>query len=406
MPSRIRSLSNYLLMFIVVVLCIETGARLLYSWQWGESYADHSHLSVESPAYSPERSGVDFIAHQMVHPYLGFVQDNQSLPALRVRQPEPQDERAAFRVALLGGSVAQQLRHEIAAEVQVRLDRRGLDRVVILEPLAAAGAKQPQQLMHLALAFAVGKRYDVIINVDGYNEAVLPIKDNFDRGVSPVYPRLWDKYIEGHGRSDLAEIHARISIRQAQLRGLAQWCSSSIVARSAVVGNVVALIERGVMQKISSDMELLASLPPDASAQSRGVFHGSEVEAIDLATTIWWRSSKAMESLASDHGSRYFHFLQPNQYLPNTKLFETEELRVALDPEGEPSRRRELVRRVYPQFMETARNSPLERGTFRDLTGIFAENAAPLYKDRCCHFNNDGLRLLASAMADAIEQSW
>ena len=39
--------------------------------------------------------------------------------------------------------------------------------------LALPGQKQPQQLMTLAWVQSLGAEFDIVVNLDGYNEAVL-----------------------------------------------------------------------------------------------------------------------------------------------------------------------------------------------------------------------------------------
>ncbi len=58
--------------------------------------------------------------------------------------------------------------------------------------LGIAGYKQPQQLLALAYFLSLGAEYDLIINLDGYNDIVLPITDNYSFGVNPFFPRAWN----------------------------------------------------------------------------------------------------------------------------------------------------------------------------------------------------------------------
>ena len=58
--------------------------------------------------------------------------------------------------------------------------------------VAAGGYKQPQQFLALAYLLAQGTYFDLVINVDGFNELALPAFDNRPRGVAPIYPRAWN----------------------------------------------------------------------------------------------------------------------------------------------------------------------------------------------------------------------
>jgi len=61
---------------------------------------------------------------------------------------------------------------------------------VVVENWAAAGYKQPQQLATLAYLLALGKQWDAVINLDGYNDIVLG-NGNLRDGVFPFFPRAW-----------------------------------------------------------------------------------------------------------------------------------------------------------------------------------------------------------------------
>jgi len=54
--------------------------------------------------------------------------------------------------------------------------------------LGFPGYKQPQQLLALAYFLSLGAEYDLIINLDGYNDIVLPVTDNYNLGSTPFSP--------------------------------------------------------------------------------------------------------------------------------------------------------------------------------------------------------------------------
>ena len=57
--------------------------------------------------------------------------------------------------------------------------------------LAGDGYKQPQQLMTLIYMLSLGAEFDVLINLDGQNEAVLPKIDNIPFGLNSAFPGDW-----------------------------------------------------------------------------------------------------------------------------------------------------------------------------------------------------------------------
>ncbi len=121
----------------------------------------------------------------------------------------------------------------------------------------------------------------------------------------------------------------------------------------------------------------------------------------DLAG-MWRRSSFEMQALCAAHGVRYYHFLQPNQYLEGSKPITSEERRIAINP---AQSYRPGVVRGYPLLRESGREL-IERGVaFIDLTMIFEESSEVLYADDCCHLNSRGYdrvldRILETLAAD------
>jgi hypothetical protein len=96
---------------------------------------------------------------------------------------------------------------------------------------------------------------------------------------------------------------------------------------------------------------------------------------------LWRRSSQAIHELTAAGGVRYYHFLQPNQYVP---------------------RYRRAVETGFPRLREAGRTLAARGVRFHDLTGAFAGHPEPLYVDDCCHVNAHGNAILADLIFDAI----
>ena len=124
----------------------------------------------------------------------------------------------------------------------------------------------------------------------------------------------------------------------------------------------------------------------------------------DLAD-VWRQSSLQMYRLCTASGIRYFHFLQPNQYRESSKPMSTSERRAAIRPGSGYERD---VRAGYPLLLEAGRDLAAQGVAFTDLTQVFAGSSKPLYTDNCCHFSEEGNRILGHAigrsMVATIEQ--
>ncbi len=123
---------------------------------------------------------------------------------------------------------------------------------------------------------------------------------------------------------------------------------------------------------------------------------GSADACWELIVDIWERSSGMMQGVAMSAGARYVHLLQPNQYLPDSKPLNPEELETAYD-ERHPIARR--VRAAYPLLRQRGPSLRSRGVAFMDLTGAFEGHDETLYVDRCCHFNEEGYRILSRPLA-------
>ena len=106
-----------------------------------------------------------------------------------------------------------------------------------------------------------------------------------------------------------------------------------------------------------------------------------------------------MAHLCAANGIRYFHFLQPNQYLPNTKSMGEAERQVAYR-QDQPYQAG--VVSGYPLLREKGKELSSQRVQFFDLTQIFAAHPEPVYGDSCCHFNDHGLEILNTFIGQAV----
>jgi hypothetical protein len=355
------------------------------------------------------------LANRVVHPYVGYVlsPERPRVSAYGKRAPVnafgwaseqgPLVERADDRVivAILGGSVA----GGFAGVGAPRLERllsaspRFAGRRFVFVPLALAGYKQPQQLMALAWLLALGGEFDLAINLDGFNEVALHPVENARNGTFAAYPRQWRTLVGELPARPLRELEvererrARIA-EQHSLPGLRHSMAASLVWR---------LRDRRAAARVHAAQETLAGAA--AAGEQRYAETGparpyADADAMmrDLAG-IWRDASLQLDRLCRGNGIAYFHFLQPNQYVPGSKPLNGQERRAAFDPEH-PYRRGVLA--GYPLLAAAGRDLAREGVAFTDLSGAFAGVNDTLYVDDCCHYNVKGYERLADAMADAI----
>jgi hypothetical protein len=190
-----------LLAAALCLLCVELGARGLYRIAFGRGY-DPETLRVVG-----QESGLDNLPGNLLpswvershilHPYLGYVMHRGKRSEARhglvtSHLPIQQRNDDTLLVGLFGGSVAFQLRHSFQAVLEKRFAELGDHRQVRLINVALPGHKQPQQLMALTYLVFLGAEFDIVVNVDGFNEVSLATSGNYDKGIYPFFPDAWN----------------------------------------------------------------------------------------------------------------------------------------------------------------------------------------------------------------------
>jgi len=383
--------------------------------------------SPEAPTPPPQTA-----AREVLHPFLGFVLDPASNQEQRRRErgdneitelgfyrppgPPPGRSGDELRIGVFGGSAA----FLFALAGQERLieelaPRLGNQRAIVVDSFALGGYKQPQQLMTLAYLLALGERFDVVINLDGFNEVALTTTENLAAGVHPSYPRGWRRRVAG-----LPDLEAQalawaiLKTRRRRQQRAARF--SSPLLRFSITANL--LWRAGDIALQRKMVELEQRLNRQRSEENRGGFevhgppyssgdpsddsHGGTVDGDGIYRDIarlWRTSSLQMHRLCEAAGILYVHVLQPNQYVPGSKPMDDSERRQAF-LEDHPYRT--AVVEGYPFLVEAGEELSRRGVRFHDLRFLFRDHSEPLYFDTCCHFNQRGNNILAYTVAEII----
>jgi endonuclease IV len=126
---------------------------------------------------------------------------------------------------------------------------------------------------------------------------------------------------------------------------------------------------------------------------------GEEKTYRDLVE-VWKRCSVQMKYLCDGNRIKYFHFLQPNQYVDGSKPMSAAEQRQALN---EKSPYKHAVARGYPILAQAGRELQSAGVNFTDLTMIYSTHEGLLYVDDCCHTNTEGADIVARRIYETIQ---
>lgn len=362
----------------------------------------------------------------LVDPYFGYVirTDAKTLPGSdtinsartfgfdTAGQLIPDYPDKVFTVAILGGSVAKYfaanmgdvLRHYVE-----RLPQASGKQVVILG-LGNYSYKEPQQLNIINDFLAQGARFDIVVNIDGFNEVAHPGVHNLPNRVSPFFPSGWsDRTGEVASNDDLAILgrmallqDLRVHLAKAYQRfglGLTSatlWSVSDQLLATKLYAMENSRFSRRDRDKLVVGNSLSVSPSGKISFGPHREYPASELYP-DLAVH-WAIASALVNNAVVASGGRYYHFLQPNQYDTGSKAINSEEKKIAISD----SPYRAGVEEGYG-LLRKAGNELVASGLlFTDTTYIFQNHNETLYVDDCCHYNNAGERILAEKIGQTI----
>lgn len=308
-------------------------------------------------------------------------------------------------LGVFGGSFAHKFREAAIDSVIQGLAKHPAfeGKEFIYTSTALGGYKQSQQLMTLNYLLALGGEFDIVVNIDGFNEVALHEAENRERHVFPAYPRSW--YYQTLGLSDpvFVEKSAKIIRIRRSERDSAGFFSR-LPWRASATANLIWSVRNKRMQ--AGLVSIRAELEEYRTSDERYVATGpafdqtSDAEVFGEVASIWERSSLQMARLARANGIVYVHALQPNQYLEGSKPLSEEERRSPFDP-AHPYRKG--VVEGYPLLIEAGRRLLQNGVNFLDWTNVYENVEESLYVDTCCHVNERGNELLVDLVRAILE---
>jgi hypothetical protein len=273
--------------------------------------------------------------------------------------------------------------------------------------LALGGYKQPQQLMVLTYLLALGAQFDIVINIDGFNEVALPIAEDLPSHVFPFFPRSWFLRVNTLPEPGISVLVGRIQYLRTRREQAAAMVKGAL-HYSATVDLIWKYLDNALAASLSQAELELESYHPKASSSSYVAcgptrrYESDKDLYTDLAA-VWQRGSVQLQRLCVANGIRYFHFLQPNQYVAGTKPMASAEIKQAI-AENQPYRKG--AEEGYPYLIAAGAGLRRQGVQFHDLTRIFSETTEPIYVDTCCHLNQQGNDMLARRIAEVIRQDF
>ena len=420
------------ILFVICYLSLEAFSFLAYKVKFGP----YNHVQIQTSKLNAVRSyesGGVFTQdkdkfkerskqREVLHPYFGYaieglsrksnceeLVDENCYQRIKNHLDRPlfkkNDEEVI--VGIFGGSVADGVARlasrTLIQELSNSPQHRG--RVVSIYNLAGGGYKQPQQLGKLAYYYSMGAEFDVIINLDGFNEMAASYLNYRDQGVHPSYPVHWNSRVSSTVSENYLDLYAGKKLILKRHSTLAKVCLLKGVRYSPFMNFVFQIFDNRQIRNIEKiDNELNTTSKGNAQESSYQSF-GPDYDFNDWnrfhddVAAIWANSSLAMHALAVGRGARYYHFLQPNQYIEGSKLLSTLEKEKFVLKKGSYGN----VYKAAHNNITSSGDSLRETGVnYTDLTYLFKDTSRTLYIDNCCHLNQDGYSVIAKKISDII----
>ncbi len=443
----IKKFLFYIVLIAVNVLFIEAIAYGFYRVKYGD-YARHDLQLERIQAIQSIKQGAVFTGEnsadkvsspgasvrEILHPYAGYtveglrpIQGCIEEPAQpykcidRDLRPEdlamPKRSAKALNVAILGGSVAvgtvngaphRYYQKKLAALPEYQ------GREVTVHLLAAGGYRQPQPLMMLNYYQTLGAEYDLVISLDGFNEVAIAGSEYKWNKIHPAFPRSWKHRLAGGASTEQINLQARKVALQERHVGRATFFSNPIARNSATFNLIWKVFHSNYQAELAGLNEEItyfdASPDKPRKLQFEGVgpvYHFNNWDdTLEYAAQLWANSTLLSHGAAQVQGAKFFHFLQPNQYIEGAKpIMSAAERSIAIATPGSgKGGYGGWYVKGYPFLKERQQWLKAKGVNSVDLTYLYKDEVGDIYIDSCCHVNSKGSAMIVDAIVAEIHR--
>jgi hypothetical protein len=400
-----------MIIFAVVVCVVFFGFELYLFLNPHPDLSRARHLDQQAPFEGFLRR---YDNTMTIHPYLGFVADI-SLQGLfnkygfSGKEPIFTPDDNCVVIGIFGGSVAGSYCNDdslVHFKKELMKYPSFRDKKIDVISIALGGYKQPQQLLALTYLLSIGAHFDIIINLDGFNEIALPFLENRPTRVPYYYPRNWHLITQGRYTEETIHCLDAIYTLREKMDRTREWSGGSILGKSSVFVSLSLKAKYyyyRLMKAKYGELQNILSQQSDVPERGPEEVYSSEASFFEKCASVWFNSSLQMAKICEANNIAYFHFLQPNQYVPLSKPFSEAERVIAFNEKSPPKHPVEVG---YPLLQESGKRLS-ERGViFSDLTMIFKNAQQPIYYDSWCHFNADGYKLISEYISKIIVDNY
>ncbi|MGE5657135.1 MAG: hypothetical protein ACM37W_11015 [Actinomycetota bacterium] len=411
-----------LINLVVLLVFLEIGSLGFY-WLKHKQFFYTRDLSKDNE-FQKQLEGVrlsDSIVERF-HPFFGFVQ-KPSLdfrPGFKVNNygfispydyPYKKKSKKQFIIGIFGGSVASnfsifEVKNKIIANQLKQKIPQLKNKDIIVLSFATGGYKQPQQLLILNYFLALGQEFDMVINIDGFNEVALSNLNNHNQvdiampSIQHILPltNLANNSLSPKALTALLRIQQIKTQLKESLDGLKECKIATCHAFTSLYLHSLLNNYQKEIVRFDREKEKRTEEGSVIYLNTNRSILKDEV-AFEQMASLWAKSSIGMHKVLLPNQVFYFHFLQPNQYYKTNRVFSEKEKKIAFNNETPYAKSVEIG---YPLLFNKTKNFQKNNINFFNAAYVLDDVKDPVYVDNCCHYNAIGEKTFANYVADII----
>jgi uncharacterized ubiquitin-like protein YukD len=355
------------------------------------------------------------------HPFFGFVQKPSAdfRPGFKVNNygfispydyPFKKTNKNQFVIGVFGGSVASnysifEIQNKILPAYIKQLPAFK-DREFVILSFATGGYKQPQQLLILNYFLALGQEFDIVVNIDGFNEVALSNlnnKNNIDLAMPSLQHILPLTNLANNSLS-IKAMKATVRIQENKARinqGLESLQHCTLAACDALTSVYIQNLVNNYKTDVIKFEKERTRQKDDGSViyinTNKSVLQDSV--AFDQMAWNWAKSSIFMNKVLSASNVPYFQVLQPNQYYQTKRVFSAAEKQIAFNKDTPYAKAVELG---YPALFKKFPNLEKNNINVLNAVNVFDKTKDAVYVDSCCHYNQAGEVVFSNYVGSSI----
>ena len=426
LPQAKEGLKIGLINLVVLFVLLEIGSLSFYYSKHKQFYYTREHSEdLQNLGINLEGVRVGESVIERLHPYFGYIQKPSPdfRPGFKYNNygfispydyPYTKTNNNQVIIGVLGGSVAS---NYSIYEVQNKILEKKLQQLpqfkgkeLIIISLATGGYKQPQQLITLNYLLSLGQKFDLVINIDGFNEVALANINN-QNGLDFVMPSSSHvQALTGLANNSLStpalKTLLRIKDNKPKIKDALETLKDCTLAScNAVVSLYVEDLVKNYRRDVAR-FERYRQKPTedDNTAESVIYFYMqdpilTDAELFPKIANHWAKSSILIHEILKENNIPYFHILQPNQYYPTQRVFSEAEKKVAF---SQDSPYQDAVKKGYPFLLKEVNELKANQINFFNGVSILDDTKELAYIDNCCHYQKIGENILSNFVADSV----